>query len=299
MGMRVVYNPYTTLLQGIEQDRQTLNTAMSQVSTGQKFDSIGADPQAVADVIENNFQAPNLDQYTQSVSSLQAQFQAAGTALDSVTQALTTTIGLGVQGANGTLNQNQRDALASQVSQLEQQVLGYANTRYQGTYLFAGTATTTQPYVQSSGSPSGIQYVGNARTNTVQIGDDQRVQQTMPGITIFNASNADVFKGFNDLITALQNDDSNGISNATSELQAAFSNVGLQRTFYSSTLQNLNTASYTLSQEQTNLTAQQNNLLAADPATAITNMTEAQVALDAALAAAGKVDQNSLLDYLK
>jgi flagellar hook-associated protein 3 FlgL len=299
MGMRVVYNPYTTLLQGIEQDRETLNTAMSQVSTGLKFDSIGADPTAVAGVIENNFEAANLDQYTQSVSSLQGQFQAAGTALDSVTQVLTTTIGLGVQGANGTLTQNQRDALATQVTQLQQQVLGYANTQYRGTYVFAGTATTTQPYVQSSGSPPGIQYVGNARTNTVEIGGTQSVQQNVPGSTIFNASNADVFKGFSDLTTALQNGDTSGITSATSELQAAFSNVGLQRAFYSSTLQSLNTASYTLSQQQTNLTAQQDNLLAADPAQAITNMTEAQVALDAAMAAAGRVDQNSLLNYLK
>ncbi len=245
--MRIVYNPYTTLLQGIEQDRQALNTAMSQVSTGQKFNSIDADPQAVAGVIENNFEAANLDRYTQSVSSLQSQFQAAGSALDSVTQALTTTIGLGVQGANGTLNQNQRDAIAAQVSQLEQQVLGYANTRYQGTYLFAGTATTTQPYVQDSAPSSGIQYVGNTETNTVEIGDAQSVQQNLPGSTIFNASGADVFKGFNDLITTLESGDTAGISNATSELQAAFSNVGLQRTFYSSTLQNLNSASYTLS----------------------------------------------------
>jgi flagellar hook-associated protein 3 FlgL len=299
MGMRIVYNPFTTLLQGIEQDRQALNTAISQVSTGQKFVSIGADPQAVAGAIENNFEAANLDQYTQSVSSLQAQFQTTGTALDSVTQALTTTIGLGVQGANGTLNQNQRDAIAAQVGQLEQQVLGYANTRYQGTYVFAGTATTTQPYVQNPASSSGIQYVGNTKTNTVETGDSQSVQQNLPGSTIFNASGADVFQGFDDLITALQNGDTTGISNATSELQAAFSNVGLQRTFYSSALQSLNTASYTLSQEQTNLTVQQNNLLAADPATAITNETTDETELDAALASAGKVDQNSLLDYLK
>jgi len=299
MGMRIVYNPYTTLLQGIEQDRQNLNDAMSQVSTGQKFVSIGADPSAVAGVIQNNFEAANVDQFTQSASSLQAQFQTAGTALDSVTQALTTAIGLGVQGANGTLNQNQRDALATQATQLQQQVLGYANTRYQGAYLFAGTAATTQPYVPSPGSPSGIQYVGNPGTNTVEVGDSQHVQQNLPGSTIFNAPGAAVFQGFNDLITALQNGDTAGISNATTELQAGFANVGLQRTFYSSTLQNLNAASYTLAQERTNLTTQQNNLLAADPAQAITNMTEAQVALDTALAAAGKVDQNNLLNYLK
>jgi len=299
MGMRIVYNPFTTLLQGIEQDRQALSTALSQVSTGQKFDSIGADPQAVAGVIENNFEAAQLDQFTQSVSSLQAQFQTAGTALDSVTQALTTTIALGVQGANGTINQNQRDAIATEVSQLEQQVLGYANTRYQGTYLFAGTATTTQPYVQNSAAPSGIQYVGNTNTNTVEIGDAQSVQQNLPGSTIFNAAGADVFQGFSDLITNLQSGNATGITNATSELQAAFANVGLQRTFYSSTEQNLTAASYTLSQEQLNLTQQQDNLLQVDEATAITNMTTDQVELEAALGAAGKVDQNSLLNYLR
>jgi len=299
MGMRIVYNPYTTLLQGIEQDREALNNTLGQVSSGLRFNNIGGDPQAVAGAIENNFQAANLDQFTQSVSTLQAQFQTAGTALDSVTQALTTTISLGIQGANGTLNQNQRDAIATQVGQIEQEVLGYANTRYQGTYLFAGTATTAPPYVQNSASASGIEYVGNSKTNTVEIGDNQSVQQNLPGSTIFNASGADVFAGFNDLITALQNGDATGINNATSELQAAFANVGLQRTFYSSALQNLTGASYTLSQQQTNLTQQQDNLLQVDEATAVTNMTTEETDLDAALAAAGKVDQNSLLNYLR
>jgi len=299
MGMRIVYNPYTVLLQGIAQDRAALNTALGQVSSGQKFNTIGADPTAVAGVIENNFEAANLDQYTQSVSTLQAQFQTAGTALDSVTQALTSAISLGIEGANGTLDQNQRDAIATQASQLEQEVLGYANTREQGSYLFAGTATTTPPYVENSASPSGVAYVGNSGTNQVEIGDAESVQQNLPGSTIFNAAGADVFQGFHDLISALQNGDATAINNATSELQAAFANVGVQRTFYSSALQNLTGASYTLSQAQLNLSQQQDNLLQVDEATAVTNMSTDQVDLDAALAAAGKVDQNNLLDYLK
>ena len=65
------------------------------------------------------------------------------------------------------------------------------------------------------------------------------------------------------------------------------------------TLDRLNNASTTLSQEKVDLSQQQSDLVGADLATSATNLAQAQTTLNAALAAFGRISQNSLLDYLK
>jgi len=299
MGIRFVFNPYDSLLNAISQDRQQLSNATLQVSSGRKLISIADNPAATASVIENNFETAAVDQFTQSVSSVQTRLQAADSALNSTTQALTSAISLATEGANGTLSQDQRNGIAQQVDSLQQEVLGLANSQFQGTYLFGGTVCNTAPFVADSSAPSGVRYLGNGQTNSVEIVAGQYVQNGLPGSAIFNGASADVFQALHDLSAALRRGDSAGIVSASGELQSAFSNVTVQRVSYGGMLQKLEAAGTTLTNEQTSLASQQNSLLAADPAKAITDMTTAQTQLEAALAATGRVTQNSLLNYLK
>ena len=67
-------------------------------------------------------------------------------------EALTTAQSVGVEGANSTLNTSNRQALAQQIQGIQQDILGLANTSYNGEYLFSGTKTTTQPYVADPNS---------------------------------------------------------------------------------------------------------------------------------------------------
>ena len=53
-----------------------------------------------------------------------------------------------IQGMNGALNAADREAIASQIELLGGQLLDIANTRSGDSYLFAGTATETQPFVE-------------------------------------------------------------------------------------------------------------------------------------------------------
>ncbi len=100
-----------------------------------------------------------------------------------------------------------------------------------------------------------------------------------------------------DLETALN---TNGnISGATSEVSAAMQSVDTQRTFYGNTVDQMNTATTDLNQEQLQLQAQQNTLIAANPATAISNMDQADVTLQVALSAFAKISQNTLMNYIK
>lgn len=295
MGIRLVFDPYNTLLQDITQDRQRFNNALQQVASGQQLNSLSDNPAQAQSFVENKFEAGNLDQFTQNISGIQGSLQAADSALNAVGEALTSAISLATEGGSPTLSPSDRQALAAQANNLQQEILSLANSEFQGVYLFGGTDSTTTPYVQNGGS---VNYVGNNNSNQVEIAQGIFVKTNLPGSTVFNAPGADVFQALQDLSSALQSGSTSDISTAASELNKAFNNVSVQRTYYGFALSQLQTTSKILTSESTQLTEQQNTLIAADPAQAITAMNQAQVTLDAALASAGRISQDSLLNYL-
>ncbi len=295
MGIRLVFDPYNTLLQDITQDRQRFNNALQLVASGQQLNSLSDNPAQAQSFVENKFEAGNLDQFTQNISGIQGPLQAADSALNAVGEALTSAISLATQGGSPTLSPSDRQALATQANNLQQEILGLANSEFQGVYLFGGTDSTTAPYVQNGGS---VNYTGNNNSNQVEIAQGIFVKTNLPGNAVFSAPGADVFQALQDLSSALQSGSTSALSTATSELNKAFSNVSVQRTYYGFALSQLQTTSKILTSESTQLTEQQNTLIAADPAQAITAMNQAQTTLDAALASAGRISQDSLLNYL-
>lgn len=297
MGLRIAPDLFATMINAVGNDRQRLNTALQQISTGQSVNSPSDNPAAAAALIENNTQSSTNDQFLRSISSVQGALQTADSTLGSVVNALTQAISVGTEGANGTVSDSERQAMAQEIQSIQQTVMGLANTSYQGSYLFAGTAVTTPPYVADALSPSGVSYAGNATTNKVQVGPDQFVPLNLPGSTIFNGSSSDVFAALHDLSTALSSN--SNIPSALSEVQAAFTNVNTQRTFYGNTLMGLNSTNSDLQQEQLTLSQQTSNLVSADPAQAASNLVQAEYTLNAALSAFGRISQNTLLDYLK
>ncbi|MGH9377678.1 MAG: flagellar hook-associated protein FlgL [Terriglobia bacterium] len=297
MGLRIAPNLYSTLLSAVSADRNRLNTDLQQVSTGQAVNQPSDNPAGTAALIENKTEAANIDQFTQSISTVQGSLQTADTALGSVVNSLNQALSIGTEGASGTNSPSELQGLAQQISAIQQTVLGLANTSYQGTYLFAGTKSTAEPYVANALAPSGVTYNGNAGTNNVDVGPGQSVTTNLPGSSIFNGAGSDVFQALHDLSTALSTN--TNIPTALSGLESAFNNVNSQRTFYGNTLDQLSSVNGNLTQEQLTLTQQLNTLIAANPATAASNLAQDENTLTAALHAFGSISQNTLLDYLK
>ena len=156
MGMRVNPDMYSVILNGLQTNSQQENQALQQVASGQKLNSLSDDPAGCASLVTLRMQSSSNTQYLQNISTLTGSLNVADSALSSVVEALTTAQSVGVEGADSTLNASNRQALAQQVQGIQQEVLGLANTTYNGQYLFSGTATTTQPYVADSSSSSGV-----------------------------------------------------------------------------------------------------------------------------------------------
>jgi flagellar hook-associated protein 3 FlgL len=298
MSIRINPNPSTDLLAAIALNRQAQNTALQQLSSGRNVNQLSDNPAAASEDVLNHVQTNQDTQLLQNLSSLTSQGQAIDSTLNSAVQAVTQAISLGVEGANGTLSNADRQAVAGELIGIRDQVLGLANQTYQGSYVFAGTATSTQPFVLDNTQPNGVKYNGNANVNSNQISPGQKVAVNLPGSQIFTNPAGDVLGALNGLITAVQTN--SGLAAASTNLDKAFTVLTTQRVFYGNALNQFQSAQTFLNSDKTQLAQQENSLVGADLAASITNFEQATTATNAILNATNQILTTlNLLNYLK
>src|SRR5256885_490095 len=297
MTIRLNPNIVPDLLTSIQQSRANLNTATQQLSSGRRVNQLSDDPSAASQLVQNHDQAAQDDQFLSNLTGLQSKFQVADSALSNVVQALTRAISIGTEGANGTVSPSDRQAIAGEVQGLLTQLVSLGNTSYQGTFIFSGTAVTTQPFTLDPAS-NVVTYNGNGNSNPVQLTNGTSVQSGIPGSQLFQNASGDTFGALKDLFHSLQS--GNGIGTAVTELQTALSQVSVQRVFYGNALNQINSSESFLNQEKVNLSRQENALVGVDPAVAASDLAQSQTAYQADLAATSRVlNLPTILDFLK
>jgi flagellar hook-associated protein 3 FlgL len=295
--MRFVANISNDVIANIENSDTSVETALQEVSTGQKVNQPSDDPAAAAAMVELQAQGANIDQYTSNTESVLSQAQDADSVLTSVVSLLNQAITLGTEGANTYEAASDRDSIASQVSGLLSSVVSLANTTYQGISLFGGTVNGTA-FTADSSSSTGYTYNGNSSVNTVQVGASLSVQANIPGDTLFTASGSSVLGALSDLATALKTGTSAQIGSATTEITAALNYVSDQHAVYGNTINQLQSQETYLASDTVSLSTTETSLIGIDTATAAEDLTQAETDNNAVLSASAKVLQNTLLTYL-
>jgi flagellin-like hook-associated protein FlgL len=141
-------------------------------------------------------------------------------------------------------------------------------------------------------------YTGNNSVNQVQVGDAMSVQANQSGGALFGGAGGAV-PALTALIAALKSGSTSQISTAVTGVSNAITQLDSARVPLSAAISRINSQETYLGQEKVTLTTQQSNLVDVDTAKAATNLTQAQLANNATLAAAAKALPQTLLDYLK
>ena len=296
--MRISPQMSQIILAALNKSDQAEQAALQQLTTGRRVNQASDDPAAAAQEVNISSQMNAGDQYLRSISSISSELQTADSSLNSAVTALQSAISLGTEGANGTLSQQDRNTIAQQVQDVSQLVLGVANLSYNGVYVFAGTADSQPPYVVDNTGT--VQYQGNDNVNSVEIAPGQSVAVNQPGSQLFSAAGASVFTALSDLANTLQDSDSTSedIGNAVTQLRGAYDQLTAARTFYGSTVDQLLSTQDFLNNEKVQLSNQQNSTIGVDMNAAVTNLTQAEQARAATVAAAAGMNNVTLMDYL-
>jgi len=298
--MRISPDLEQLVLSALSVSDQDEQTALQQLTTGRRVNQASDDPAAAAAEVNIAYQIDSCDQYQRSISSIGSELETADSSLNSAVTAIQSAISLGVEGANSTLSQSNRNTIAQEISGISQQVLSVANLSYNGHYVFAGTADAQPPYVTNSSSPGGVEYQGNDDVNSVEIEPGQSIAVNQPGSQLFSAAGANVFEALSDLVNALEdpNSTSDQIGSATNEVRNAYDQLTSARTFYGNTVDQITSTQNFLGNESIQLSQQQNNTVGVDMNVAATDLTNAEEARSATVQAAATVNDLSLMDYL-
>jgi flagellar hook-associated protein 3 FlgL len=203
----------------------------------------------------------------------------------------------GVSGQGSHATQGTRDAAAAEVRGLRDSLVTDLNTTFNGTYLFAGSRTTTPPYVLSGGVWT---YQGDAAPVQSEIERGQLVSTTVDGRAIAQGSaSADVLTVLDTLATALEAGNTSAIGAALAELDAAFARASRAQGRLGADERVLDETRVRLAALRQAADVRRSALEDANMVEAISRFSQSQEAYRAALASVSSAERMSLLDYLR
>ncbi len=168
-------------------DQQSrLSRTQLQVATGRRILTPADDPVASASLLDLKQTRALTERFQLNADAARARLALEESTLGAVSDALVRVRELAVQGNNDTLSGTDRGALAREVRQIVDQLLGLANTRdNNGDYLFAGYQGSVRPFA-ANGS-GGFDYYGDDGTRLIAIGPGREVQDADSGTAVFRA----------------------------------------------------------------------------------------------------------------
>ena len=284
-----------------------ISQANNQVSSGLKITVASDAPDEIGALLQLRANQLHNSQIQSNLTLAQTDANAADDALSASIQLMDSATTLATQVATGTSDATSRASLALQVQSILQQMVSTSQTNIQGRFIFSGDQdsspqytwdpTQTNPVVAgpASASPRQIEDPAGgtfaASLTAQQIYDDQ--DPTSGGPATDN-----VFNALTTLQTALQNNDTAGIGNSITLLQAASVHLNTMQAFYGNVEDQIQNASAYASKYDVQLQTEISNIQDADITSAATELTEGNTQLQAAMEMQGQMPHTSLFNYL-
>ena len=288
------------ILSNVNRAEDALSRTEEELSSGRSINEPSDNPYGASLAVALNGQLSRLSDFTDNITDGTAWTQTAGSALQSIQQVVSTAQELAIQGGTGSSSQQDRNAIAGEVQSLIASVKSAANAQYNGQYVFAGSATSTQPYQTATGDT----FQGNtgAVTRAILPGTAPvQVNADLSAVLGNGAASGD--GGLLDTLATITSDLQSGNTTAlgSTDLASLATNLnalaGVQATV-GSTQDRLQQASTQIQTLQTNATSALSNDQDANLATTETTFSNEQAAFQAALQAGANIVQASLMNFL-
>ena len=188
----------------LDQQTQLYKTQL-QLSSGQRFTSPADDPTAAAQVLGLSESIAITAQYQSNANAAETKLQREESVLAGVVDALQAARDLALQGNNATYSAEDRRAMAQEVRQITEHVLGLVNTQdANGEYLFSGVQSQTRPFSYDASSVGGdVAYAGDQGQRKVRISASREIPSGDSGYDVFMKIHNAAGNGYQDVLTTL------------------------------------------------------------------------------------------------
>jgi len=215
------------VLFSIAKNMDYLEDLNRQLSTGMKVNTISDDVPAAAQILELQRENAKIESGLRNLETANAMLSTATSAFQSASASMASAKQLAVQGATGTYTDVDRKAMAQEVDQILETILGLTNCRANGEYVFSGEAFDAAPFQTTRGIDgriTAVDYVGAVVSTEALIAPSRTTEMNLVGKMLWT-DQGDVFQGLIDLRDALETNNVAGIQAAIPELETAHDDI--------------------------------------------------------------------------
>ncbi len=176
------FSIYNQISGSLDQEMSTITQLENQLSSGKKFSKNSDNVTGVISAMDYNLDLNQDNRYLSNIDSANALLGDESTAMSSTMDALNNAKEIALEGANGTNTGQDMTALAQQVYQIRDELLGYANTKTaDGSSVFAGYQTQTDSFNSST-----YAYQGDSGVVNAMVSNSQLLPVNVPGSDAFS-----------------------------------------------------------------------------------------------------------------
>jgi len=177
------------MLQSLQVNNAGLGEVLQQMSTGERLTKLSDDPMASIQLLNLGREGSAINQYKSNIANVKTALSSQEVHLDSVNDSIKRMNELVLWGANGTLTDDDREGIVTELESLRASVVSSFNAQdEEGRYLFSGTQTDTPALSNTAGTYT-IDGNNDKRVVTVAKGVSMEANMTVQEILDFGGTN--------------------------------------------------------------------------------------------------------------
>nr|WP_202079360.1 flagellar hook-associated protein FlgL [Caldalkalibacillus salinus] len=297
--MRVTQNMLNqNMLTSLNRNLGKMETLQRQMTTGKKINKPSDDPVGLSSAMRYRSELEANEQYQRNLDDAQSWVEFNDTTVGQAVDVLHRARELAVQGANDSNPQEAKNAVASEVEELFDQLMDIANSQFNGKYVFNGQKTDQPPY------PTDDAYQDTTF-------DDGKINFEVSRSLVLNVNvhagqvfgeaedEDNAFATLNALSTALRDGDKDGVDQALGHLDSRLDQVLESWSDIGARSNRLELIDNRLKDSDTNMQTLLSKTEDADMAAVITNLRTAENVYQASLATGARIISPTLMDFLR
>jgi flagellar hook-associated protein 3 FlgL len=303
-----------TTVNTIDNDLNQLDQTQETLSTGFQINEPSDNPTGAAMTLSLQGQVSAYAAYQQNITQGVATVETESTSLQQIQQVVQSAQSLTVEAANGTMSSNDLQDAAAEIEQYIAQIKQTADTQYDGSYVFSGSAVDTAPW-QADASQSDT-FAGNTDSVNYSIGPSTQLPVSAnlysvlgdgvgtggaftPGATAGATGTGGLLSTLRTIYTDMTTDDQSDLGNQLTNLSTNLSALESVQADVGATQDRLQMASSRIQSLSSTDTVELGDVYDTDMAAATTSFTTEQAGYEAALQSTSDIIQTSLLNFLQ
>lgn len=292
---------YQAALQAMQRPLEKIREDQAELSSLRRINRHADDPAGSAQVRSLRANLASVEQYRRNIANANSWVQAGESALGEVETIFHRVKEVALEASNAGRTGDDRQIMAREINQLLEQVFSLANSQFDSQYIFAGQNTAAAPFVavrDGSGQIASVSLAGDLTGPILRAVDDNTaVAVTVSGTLVFDPL-AGPLQTLISLRDALQRNNVEDIQNTLSLIDNNVSAVLSGRAELGGLQARLEGLEERLDRRESDLLAAISDIEDADMAEVLSRLSADELAYEAALGAAARILQPSLIDFL-